>query len=44
MNKQKEEQLINLLKQLKTLLNEIEMDEFLNNMEFTEDDKSNGEV
>ena len=44
MNKQKEEQLINLLKQLKTLLNEIEMDKFLNNMEFTEDDKSNGEV
>lgn len=44
MNKQKEEQLINLLKQLKTLLNEIEMDEFLNNMEFTEDDNSNGEV
>lgn len=44
MNKQKEEQLINLLKQLKTLLNEIEIDEFLNNMEFTEDDNSNGEV
>lgn len=44
MNKQKKEQLINLLNQMKTLLNEIEMDEFLNNMEFTEDDKSNGGV
>lgn len=44
MNKQKKEQLINLLNQMKALLNEIEMDEFLNNMEFTEDNKSNGEV
>ena len=44
MNKQKKEQLINLLNQMTALLNEIEMDEFLNNMEFTEDDKSNGEV